>query len=141
MPQKKDNVNSLTQLGSAKTRYQYQDPDPTILETFPNQYPERPYITTFAFKEFTSLCPKTGQPDFAVITIRYVPQIKCIETKSLKLYLLSFRQHGSFMETIVNQILDDCVTACTPKWMIVTGKFNTRGGTDILVEAAYTLKE
>jgi len=135
--EKRDNVTQLTQLGSRKTRYKYTDPRKDILETFPNQYPEREYIVEFVFREFTSLCPKTGQPDFGEIMVRYIPDEMCIETKSLKLYFLSFRQHGAFMETITNKILEDLVATCLPRQMTVIAKFNTRGGTNINVVAEY----
>lgn len=133
----KDDVSSLSKLGDHKTKYVYDGPCPELLETFPNKFPHRDYVTDFVFSEFTSLCPKTGQPDFATITIRYVPDEKCIETKSLKLYYLSYRQVGSFMETIVNTILEDCVAACAPRHMSVVGRFNARGGTCINVQADY----
>jgi len=134
---KKDNIEGLTQLGSKKTEYNYNSPNPKLLEIFPNQFAGRQYTVQFKFDEFTSLCPKTGQPDFAEITINYMPGNWCIETKSLKLYFLGYRQHGAFMETIVNTILDDCVNISDPIYMEVTGKFNIRGGTLINVHAEY----
>jgi 7-cyano-7-deazaguanine reductase len=134
-------TEGVTKLGNHKTEYTYDNPTSDLLETFPNQYPDRSYITEFEFGEFTSLCPKTGQPDFATITVRYIPGERCIETKSLKLYLLAFRQYGSFMETITNKILDDLVAVCSPRWMKVTGNFNARGGTLINVEAEYENRE
>lgn len=134
---KQDNTKDLTKLGSKETDYQYGPPDADFLETFPNQFPGRKYITEYVFDEFTSLCPKTGQPDFAIISLKYIPDELCIETKSLKLYYLAYRQHGSFMETITNQILDDCVAACSPIYMEVVANFNKRGGTDINVTASY----
>ena len=124
----KDDVSGLNKLGSNKTVYEYEGPSSKILETFTNQFPERKYKINFVFEEFTSLCPKTGQPDFAVIQIEYTPKDFCIETKSLKMYFFAYRQHGSFMETIVNQIFNDCCEVCLPVWMKVTGKFNARGG-------------
>jgi len=135
-----DQTNTLKNLGSAKTKYEYNNPNSSILETFPNQYSGRDYKTEFIFKEFSSLCPKTGQPDFATIKVEYIPDKLCIETKSLKVYFLSFRQYGSFMETITNRILEDCVSVCTPRWMKITSNFNTRGGTLINVEAEYKAK-
>lgn len=132
-----DNISELKHLGSAKTEYIYNNPNIELLETFENKYPSRKYITEFIFTEFTSLCPKTGQPDFATIKIQYIPGKRCIETKSLKLYFLSFRQYGSFMETITNKILEDCCFICNPQWMKVTSNFNARGGTLINVEAEY----
>jgi 7-cyano-7-deazaguanine reductase len=131
---KTDDVNGLTQLGSQETKYNYSCPSKDVLETFHNQYPYRQYITEFTFNEFTSLCPKTGQPDFATITVRYIPNKECIETKSLKLYFLMYRQHGSFMETIVNQIFEDLSSVCNPQWMQIIGEFNARGGTKINVQ-------
>jgi len=134
---KQDNTSNLTQLGSRETKYNYEGADGNLLETFENQFPHRDYKTAFVFNEFTSLCPKTGQPDFATVTVEYIADKLCIETKSLKLYFLSFRQHGAFMETITNQILEDCVKACQPRWMKITSNFNARGGTLINVEAEY----
>ncbi len=134
---KEDNTKTLKNLGSAKTEYVYDNPDSSILETFVNQFPKRRYLTEFVFNEFTSLCPKTGQPDFATISIKYIAKFRCIETKSLKLYFLAYRNKGAFMETITNQILEDCVKACNPQFMLVTANFNARGGTLINVEARY----
>jgi len=136
-----DNVSSLKSLGSAGTRYRYTDPDPSLLETFPNQYPHRNYRVEYVFTEFSSLCPKTGQPDFATITIAYIPDKLCIETKSLKTYFLSYRQYGTFMETLTNRILEDCISVCKPRWMEITSNFNARGGTLINVKAQYTLSK
>jgi len=126
---KKDIIGGLTKLGSKVTQYKYTGCNPSLLETFPNQYPENNYRTEFVFNEFTSLCPKTGQPDFATIKVEYIPSKLCIETKSLKLYFLSYRQEGMFMETITNKILEDCFHVCQPHWMKVTSNFNPRGGT------------
>ena len=131
----------LKQLGSEKTDYHYEGPRMDILETFENQYPKRNYETEFHFPEFTSLCPKTGQPDFATIKIIYVADQKCIETKSLKLYLFAYRQYGSFMETITNKILEDLVNICDPRKMKVIGIFNPRGGISINVKAEYSRKD
>ena len=133
----KDNTKNLTKLGSHKTKYQYKNPNADMLEAFINQYPHRDYMTEFVFNEFTSLCPKTGQPDFAKITVSYVADKKCIETKSLKMYYLAYRNEGMFMETIVNKILEDCVFVIHPKNMLVQGEFNARGGTAINVVASY----
>jgi 7-cyano-7-deazaguanine reductase len=132
-----DDTSRLTKLGDHKTVYQYTHPHTGMLEVFENQYPQRWYTTIFNFNEFTSLCPKTGQPDFAHITIECIPDKLCIETKSLKIYFLAYRNQGAFMETIVNQILEDCVMACNPRRMKVTGNFNARGGTLITVYAEY----
>ena len=98
------------------------------LETFPNPAPRRDYVIKFDCPEFTCLCPKTGQPDFATIRIRYVPDQHLVELKSLKLYLWSFRQEGAFHEDVTNRILNDFVTAANPRWLEVTGDFNVRGG-------------
>lgn len=124
----------LKTLGSS-TQYKYNFPSTDILETFDNKTPDREYVVEFIFPEFTSLCPKTGQPDFATIKISYSPDKKCIESKSLKLYLFAFRSHGSFMETITNKILEDCFRICDPRWMKVHGLFNPRGGITINVKA------
>ncbi len=99
-----------------------------MLETFSNAYPNRDYEIEIICPEFTSVCPKTGQPDFGTITIRYVPDALCIELKSLKLYLFSFRDRGIFYESAVNAILDDLVAACAPRTMTVQGAFTPRGG-------------
>lgn len=98
------------------------------LETFPNPQPNRPYEIRFDCPEFTCLCPKTGQPDFAHFSIEYVPAQLCVELKSLKLYLWSFRDEGAFHEAVTNQILDDLVAATQPRSMTVTGDFFVRGG-------------
>lgn len=109
----------------------------TELETFPNPRPERPYEIRFECPEFTCLCPKTGQPDFATIRIRYVPAQTCIELKSLKLYLWSFRDRGAFHEAVTNQILDDLVAATQPRSMTVEGDFYVRGGIHTVVEVSH----
>ena len=107
------------------------------LETFPNPKPERDYEIRFECPEFTCLCPKTGQPDFATIRIRYTPAQRCVELKSLKLYLWSFRDVGAFHEAVTNQILDDLVAATQPRAMTVEGDFYVRGGIHTVVEARY----
>ncbi|MBT9139181.1 MAG: NADPH-dependent 7-cyano-7-deazaguanine reductase [Syntrophomonadaceae bacterium] len=132
---KTDDVKDLKQLGSNQTLYKYNKPSVKILETFPNQHPEKEYVINMTFPEFTSLCPKTGQPDFATIKVQYVPRKKCLESKSIKLYLFAYREVGSFMETIVNNILNDFVEVCSPKNMVVKGIFNPRGGLKIIVVA------
>ncbi|HXG52090.1 MAG TPA: preQ(1) synthase [candidate division Zixibacteria bacterium] len=109
----------------------------TELETFPNPRPGRDYEIAMECPEFTCVCPRTGQPDFATIRIRYVPDTLCLELKSLKLYLWSFRDQGAFHEAVVNRILDDLVQACRPKSMTVTGDFNVRGGIHTVVTAEY----
>lgn len=98
------------------------------IEIFPNPNPERDYEIKMECPEFTCLCPKTGQPDFAVITITYIPDKLCIELKALKLYLWSFRDEGGFHEKVVNQICDDLVLACKPRKLKIVGDFNVRGG-------------
>lgn len=116
-------------------------PSQARLEAFPNPRPQRDYWITFHCPEFTALCPVTGQPDFGRITIRYVPDQVCLESKSLKLYLLAYRNTGTFHEAAVNRILDDLVTAIRPRRAIVIGEFNPRGGISITVEAAYPVSE
>jgi 7-cyano-7-deazaguanine reductase len=110
----------------------------TKLETFANKYPRRDYRIRHVNPEFTSVCPMTGLPDFATITVDYVPDTLCIELKSLKYYFLSFRNKGIFFESAVNEILDDLVAACRPRAMKVTGEFNTRGGIHSIIEAEYS---
>ena len=108
-----------------------------ILEVFDNQYTERDYNIVHTAPEFTSLCPKTGQPDFATIIVEYIPDKFCIELKSLKLYLNSFRDEGIYFESVTNKILDDLVKVCKPRYMLVTAEFNVRGGISSLIEAEY----
>jgi 7-cyano-7-deazaguanine reductase len=105
------------------------------IETFPSQFPD--YEIKIEFPEFTSVCPKTGLPDFGNITIRYVPKKRCLELRSLKLYMLGYRNLGIFYENAVNRILNDIVKACRPVRATVTGEFNPRGGIKSLVEARY----
>jgi 7-cyano-7-deazaguanine reductase len=107
------------------------------LECFPNRHPGRPYTVTMVCPEFTCVCPMTGQPDFGTITIRYVPDRLILESKSLKLYLWSYRNEGTFHEHATNRILDDVVRALAPRSCKVTGAFNVRGGISITVEAEY----
>ncbi|MCD6289373.1 MAG: NADPH-dependent 7-cyano-7-deazaguanine reductase QueF [Anaerolineae bacterium] len=111
------------------------------LETFPNLHPGRRYVVTLETSEFTCVCPMTGQPDFATITIRYIPDQRILESKSLKLYLWSYRNEGVFHEHVVNQILDDLVKALDPLYCEVVGRFNVRGGIAITVEAKYERPE
>jgi 7-cyano-7-deazaguanine reductase len=131
----KDDANGLTLLGKSGTVYP-QRVDASILETFPNAHAGREYTVTFETAEFTSLCPITGQPDFGTIRVRYVPGKACIESKSLKIYLFSYRSEPAFMETLTNRILDDLWAACEPVEMTVTGQFAARGGVSITVEAS-----
>ncbi|MDT8311993.1 MAG: preQ(1) synthase [Methylophaga sp.] len=107
------------------------------LETFDNAAPERDYTIHIETPEFTCLCPKTGQPDFATIKIDYVPDLKCVELKSLKMYFWSYREEGGFHEKLTNQILTDLVAATNPRFMRVTGIFNVRGGVYTNVVAEY----
>lgn len=106
------------------------------LETFVNPNQERDYTIIIDIPEFTCLCPKTGQPDFATIKIEYQPDEKCVELKALKLYMWTFRERGAFHEAVTNEIIDDLIAATDPKWMKITMKFNVRGGiyTDVVVE-------
>jgi 7-cyano-7-deazaguanine reductase len=99
-----------------------------LLETFENQYPDRDYKIEIVAPEFTSVCPKTGQPDFGTLTITYTPRAKCVELKSLKMYLQSFRNEGIFYENVTNSILDDLVAVITPQWMKIEAAFAARGG-------------
>ena len=108
------------------------------IETFANPGPERDYEIAFECPEFTCLCPRTGQPDFATIRIRYVPDARCIELKSLKLYLWSYRNEGAYHEAVTNQILDDLVKACEPRRMTVVGDFFVRGGIHTVVTASHS---
>ncbi len=125
----------LTLLGH-KTDYKH-DYAPEVLETFENKHPERDYFVRFNCPEFTALCPITGQPDFAEIRVCYIPDKRMVESKSLKLYLFSFRGHGAFHEDCVNIILDDLIRLMDPKYIEVTGIFNPRGGISIYPYANY----
>ena len=107
------------------------------IETFPNPRPEREFEIAINCPEFTSVCPKTGLPDFGEIRITYVPADRCIELKSLKYYMIGFRDRGIFYESVTNQILDDLVAACEPRRMTVVGDFSTRGGMKTVVTARY----
>ena len=129
----------LKQLGSKSILTDAQLADPrSILEAFPNPRPQRDYQIQFVFPEFTSVCPVTGQPDFATITVRYVPGERCVEMKSLKLYFFSYRNKGIFYEAVTNTILDDLVAACAPRRMTVVGDFTVRGGLKTVVTASFT---
>ena len=108
------------------------------LETFPNPNPDRDYMIHMKIPEFTCLCPMTGQPDFAVLTLEYVADRKCVELKSLKQYIWSFRSVGAFHEAVTNRILDDLVAACNPHTMTVVGDFNVRGGLKSIITATAT---
>jgi 7-cyano-7-deazaguanine reductase len=112
-----------------------------ILEVFNNQYPNRDYTIYHEAPEFTSLCPRTGQPDFATITVEYIPDQLCIELKSLKFYLNSYRNDGIYFESATNKILDDLVEVCQPRYMRVTAEFNVRGGISSTIEAEYSKED
>ena len=130
MSRNQQELSGVTLLGNGSTVY----PDnyaPQVLETFKNKHPENEYLVTFHCPEFTSLCPKTGQPDFARIIIRYIPREDMVESKSLKLYLFSFRNHGDFHEDCVNIIMKDLIRLMDPKYIEVWGKFTPRGGISI----------
>ena len=107
------------------------------LETFDNPQPERDYTIRIRVPEFTCLCPKTGQPDFAELTLEYIPDARCVELKSLKLYVWSYRDEGAFHEAVTNRILDDLVAATAPRFMRLTADFNVRGGIDTTVVAEH----
>ena len=111
------------------------------LETFPNPKPDRNYEISFECPEFTCVCPKTGQPDFGTIRINYVPNQRCVELKSLKLYLWSFRDEGHFHEAVTNQLLDDLTTALKPREMTIIGDFYVRGGIKTVVKVTYPAEE
>ncbi|MCM1032759.1 MAG: preQ(1) synthase [Odoribacter sp.] len=131
-----DEVSNCTLLGNQGVKYPAQY-CPEILETFPNKHPDNEYLVTFNCPEFTSLCPKTGQPDFAEIVISYIPRINMVESKSLKLYLFSFRNHGDFHEDCVNIIMKDLVKLMDPRYLEVRGIFTPRGGISIYPFANY----
>lgn len=131
-----DELKGVSLLGQNKTEYIY-DYNPSILEKFPNKHPENDYRVTLDCPEFTSLCPKTGQPDFAHIHIRYIPDEYLVESKSLKLYLFSFRNHGDFHEDCINIIMKDLVKLLNPKYLEVEGIFTPRGGIAIYPFANY----
>jgi len=107
------------------------------IETFRNVYPDREFAVTMAIPEFTCVCPKTGLPDFATLTLEYVPNELCLELKSFKEYLLAYRQRGIFHENVVNRVLDDVVAACAPRRARLTGVFNARGGIQTTVTREY----
>ena len=121
------NTDGLKLLKKGEKNYP-KKPDASILETFKNSNPQRDYWITFETSEFTSLCPITGQPDFATIKIEYIPNKLCVESKSLKLFLFSFRNEGSFYEDVTNRIFTDLTAVCKPRRLIVTGDFTARGG-------------
>lgn len=129
----------MSYLGSKAILSEAQVDDPrTILEAFENPRPGRAYEVKFVFPEFTSVCPVTGQPDFATITVAYIPGRFCVEMKSLKLYFFAFRNKGIFYEAVVNTILDDLVATLQPRQMTVIGEFAVRGGTAGTITATHT---
>ncbi len=132
----REDLKNLSLLGKAESRLPA-SPDEAKLEVFPNQRPGRHYWITLNCPEFSSLCPVTGQPDAARLVIRYVPGDVCVETKSLKFYLASFRNQPAFNEEIVNRILDDLVSVLQPRELIVRGEFAPRGGIQLTTEASY----
>lgn len=131
---------TVSHLGNTATKYR-DDYAPEVLETFPNQHPGNDYLVSFKAYEFTTLCPKTGQPDFATIYINYIPRNKMVESKSLKLYLFSFRNHGDFHEDAVNIIKNDLVELMDPKYLEVYGDFTARGGINIFPFATHAIEE
>lgn len=135
----KKELEGVRLLGNQNTHYHY-DYDPSVLETFVNKHQDNDYMVTFTCPEFTSLCPKTGQPDFAEIIINYIPNKIMVESKSLKLYLFSFRNHGDFHEDCTNIIMKDLIRLMDPKYIEVKGNFLPRGGISILPFANYAKK-
>ena len=127
----KSDLENLTVLGKEKVTPSRR------LEAFPNHHPERDYVVTMLTEEFTCVCPLTGQPDFAKLKIQYIPDKRVLESKSLKLYLHSFRNEGTFHEHVINVILDDIVGALVPRWCKITADFAVRGGIGICVDAEY----
>lgn len=136
MSRNQEETADLTLLGARKTQYPT-DYDPSVLETFVNKHPDNEYLVSFTCPEFTSLCPITGQPDFAKIIINYIPRTRMVESKSLKLYLFSFRNHGDFHEDCVNIIMKDLVRLMDPRYLEVIGRFTPRGGISIVPFANY----
>ncbi len=136
MDESSKDYSDLTLLGGTGTEYP-ESPEEARLETFTNRHPDRDYWITFECPEFTSLCPITNQPDFGEITIRYIADQQCLESKALKLYLFAFRNYHAFHEETVNRILDDLAAASKPRRMTVEGSFNPRGGIAIKVRSSY----
>ncbi len=136
MSRNNDELQGITLLGAAGTKYA-DTYSPQVLETFKNKHPENEYLVTLNCPEFTSLCPKTGQPDFAKIVIQYIPREDMVESKSLKLYLFSFRNQGDFHEDCVNIIMKDLIRLMNPRYIEVRGIFTPRGGISIYPFANY----
>lgn len=137
MTKSNNRLESIKALGNKKTDYPT-DYDPSVLEVFKNVHLENDYVVTLYAYEFSSLCPKTKQPDFAKLYIKYIPNIKMVESKSLKLYLFSFRNHGDFHEDCINMIMKDLVKLMEPKYFEITGIFTPRGGISIIPFANYS---
>ncbi len=135
MSQSQDQTTHLRNLGTGKMPTVDGAPGLAQLEAFPNCYPDRNYIIQIAYPEFTSLCPVTGQPDFGTIVMEYIPDGKCVESKSFKLYMFAYRNHQSFMETITNTMLDHMWELLEPRWCRIKGIFAARGATHIHVYA------
>ncbi|OZU88153.1 NADPH-dependent 7-cyano-7-deazaguanine reductase QueF [Virgibacillus indicus] len=127
---KEQDVSGLTLLGNQGTKYDF-DYNPEVLETFENNHPDRDYFVKLNCPEFTTLCPITGQPDFATVYISYIPDVNMVESKALKLYLFSFRNHGGFHEDSMNIIMNDLIKLMDPRYIEVWGKFTPRGGISI----------
>lgn len=136
MSRTENELSGVSLLGNGGTKYPTEYA-PEVLETFVNKHPENEYLVTFTCPEFTSLCPKTGQPDFARVIINYIPRDLMVESKSLKLYLFSFRNHGDFHEDCINIIMKDLVKLMNPRYLEVIGRFTPRGGISIIPFANY----
>ena len=136
MSRSDNELTGVSLLGNQKVKYPT-DYAPEMLESFKNKHPENEYLVTFHCPEFTSLCPKTGQPYFGTIIINYIPRVEMVESKSLKLYLFSFRNHGDFHEDCVNIIMKDLVRLLDPRYIEVIGEFMPRGGISIFPFANY----
>ena len=139
MPQEptrsQDQTAHLHALGTGKLPTPQAGPSLSLLEAFPNRFPARPYVISISFPEFTSLCPVTGQPDMGTISVEYIPDALCVDSKSFKLYMFAFRNHQSFMETITNTVLEDLNALLSPCWIRVKGLFAPRGATRLHVFA------
>lgn len=133
-----DDTTALTKLGSSRTEYKTSDSNASLLEVFPNRHPDSDYTVTHECMEFSSLCPKTGQPDFGNITIKFVPDKVCVETKSLKLYLFAYRNEGCFMETLTGKIFKDLKEVMQPRSLSVEAVFRSRGGIQTIVRFGHS---
>lgn len=140
MSRTNEELTGVTLLGNQNTKYSYEY-TPEVLETFDNKHPDNDYVVTFDAYEFTSKCPKTGQPDFAKVVISYIPRVKMVESKSLKLYLFSFRNHGDFHEDCMNIVMKDLIKLMDPKYIEVRGIFSPRGGISIFPFCNYACEE